>query len=193
MFILEVFTGTLLILHYVPTSGGAYQSVQDIAHVVPYGFLVRNLHYWCGQVMVGLVVLHMVRVFLTGSYASPRRMNWIIGVLLLVSTVLVDFSGYLLVWDARSLLAWTVARNLLETIPTVGGGDGCPALRAGGGRRPSDSEALRVAYLPDPFAHDTLDDLAFLADSKGRRDLRTSLDFTARVSERRMRVYCFEK
>ncbi len=120
MFALELFTGALLLFHYVPTRAGAYLSIQDITHLVPYGFFIRNLHYWCGQAMVVLVVLHMVRVFITGSYAHPRRFNWIIGIMLLVGTVMVDFTGYLLVWDDRGLWAWTIARNLVMTVPLAG-------------------------------------------------------------------------
>lgn len=120
MFVLEIVTGLLLVLHYAPSAKGAYPSIQEITHVVPYGFFVRNLHYWCGQVMVVLVALHMVRVFVTGSYAHPRRLNWIIGLGLLVITLVVDFTGYLLVWDDRSLWAWTIARHLAQTLPGVG-------------------------------------------------------------------------
>jgi quinol-cytochrome oxidoreductase complex cytochrome b subunit len=120
LFLLEIITGLLLALRYVPTLQAAYGSIQDITHVAPYGFFVRNLHYWAGQAMVGLVGLHMVRVFWTGSFAPPRSFNWIIGLMLLVGTLLVDFTGYILVWDDRSLWAMTIARNLLETIPLMG-------------------------------------------------------------------------
>jgi quinol-cytochrome oxidoreductase complex cytochrome b subunit len=122
MFIIETVTGILLILHYVPTPTNAYPSVQSITHVVPYGFFVRNLHYWCGQFMVVLVVLHMVRVYVTGAFQAPRRFNWVIGMMLFVLTFLVDFTGYLLVWDDRGLWAWTIARNLAQTVPLVGSG-----------------------------------------------------------------------
>ena len=124
MFLLETLTGILLLLHYMPTAGGAYASMQDIAHVVPYGFFLRNIHYWAGQIMVGLVGLHMIRVFWTGSFAAPRQFNWIIGLMLLAGALLVDFTGYLLVWDARSLWAWTIARNLCGTVPVIGGAVG---------------------------------------------------------------------
>jgi quinol-cytochrome oxidoreductase complex cytochrome b subunit len=124
MFVLEAVTGVLLMFHYVPTVSGAYLSVQDITHTVPYGFFLRNLHYWCGQVMVVLVVLHMVRVFVTGSYGPPRRLNWLIGLGLLAGTLLVDFTGYLLVWDDRALWARTIARNLAETVPWLGSAAG---------------------------------------------------------------------
>lgn len=120
VFMIELVTGVLLTLRYVPTVASAYPSIQEITHVAPYGFFVRNLHYWAGQAMVALVVLHMVRVFWTGSFAPPRDFNWMIGILLLVGTFLVDFTGYVLVWDDRSLWAWTIARNLSETIPGLG-------------------------------------------------------------------------
>ena len=120
MFLIETLTGVLLLLHYIPTAGRAYASIQDIMYVVPYGFFLRNIHYWAGQIMVGLVGLHMVRVFWTGSFARPRQFNWIIGLMLLVGTLLVDFTGYLLIWDARSLWAWTIARNLCGTAPVIG-------------------------------------------------------------------------
>jgi len=120
MFVLELGTGLLLVFHDTPTSGGAYASIQEITHVVPYGFFVRNVHYWCGQGMVVLVALHMARVFVTGSYADPRRLNWVVGLGLLVITLLVDFTGYLLVWDDRSLWAWTIARNLAQALPLLG-------------------------------------------------------------------------
>lgn len=70
--------------------------------------------------MVILVVLHMVRVFWTRSYLPPRRFNWLIGVILLALVFLVDFTGYLLVWDERALWAWTIARNLTEKVPLLG-------------------------------------------------------------------------
>ena len=120
LFLLESITGVLLLLRYVPTVQSAYGSVQEITYVAPYGFFLRNFHYWAGQGMVALVVLHMVRVFWTRSYAPPRHLNWIIGLMLLMGTLLADFTGYILVWDDRSLWAWTIARNLSESIPFVG-------------------------------------------------------------------------
>jgi len=120
MFALEVVSGALLMLYYVPAPAGAYLSIQEITYVAPYGFFIRNIHYWAGQVMVGLVVLHMIRVFITGSFAPPRQWNWVIGLSLLVGTLVVDFTGYLLVWDDRSLWAWTIARNVADSAPVVG-------------------------------------------------------------------------
>lgn len=120
MFVLEIATGMLLMFQYMPTGSGAYASIQNITFMAPYGFFIRNLHYWLGQFMVIFVVLHMIRVILTGSYAPPRRFNWTIGLVLLVVTVFVDFTGYILVWDDRSLWAWTIARNLVQSVPVAG-------------------------------------------------------------------------
>lgn len=119
-FLIEVLTGLLLMLHYQPSASNAYASVQKITHLAPYGSVIRNIHYWGGQAMVVVVCLHMTRVFWTGSYEEPRRLNWIVGVACLILTVLVDFTGYLLVWDDRALVAWTIARNILEMIPLIG-------------------------------------------------------------------------
>ena len=141
MFLIETVTGVLLLLHYIPTAGGAYTSVQDIIHVIPYGFFLRNIHYWAGQIMVGLVGLHMVRVFWTRSFAPPRQFNWIIGLMLLVGTLLIDFTGYLLVWDARSLWAWTIARNLCGTAPVIGTATGSVLF---GPEQSSDAVTIRI-------------------------------------------------
>jgi quinol-cytochrome oxidoreductase complex cytochrome b subunit len=141
MFLIETVTGVLLLLHYIPTVGGAYTSMQDIIHVIPYGFFLRNIHYWAGQIMVGLVGLHMVRVFMTGSFAPPRQFNWIIGSMLLVGTLLIDFTGYLLVWDARSLWAWTIARNLCATVPVIGAATGSVLF---GPEQVSDAVLIRI-------------------------------------------------
>lgn len=120
MFLIEMLTGALLTLHYFPSISNAYPSVQRVVHFAPYGFVFRNIHYWGGQAMVILVLIHMVRVFLTQSYLSPRQLNWIIGVTLLCLVFFEDFTGYLLVWDGRAYWAWTIARNLTTKIPAVG-------------------------------------------------------------------------
>lgn len=72
--------------------------------------------------MVVLVVLHLIRVFVAGAYSDVRKFNWVIGMLLLALTLFVDFTGYLLVWDDRSLWAWTIARNLASLTPIAGSG-----------------------------------------------------------------------
>lgn len=120
LFILEALSGFLLMLHYQPSVLNAYASIQKITHIYPYGWVIRNIHYWAGQAMVFAVLFHMMRVFWTGSYSDPRQFNWVIGSVCLVLTLLVDFTGYLLIWDDRALWAWTIARNVVEIIPLVG-------------------------------------------------------------------------
>lgn len=120
MFFIELVTGILLAIQFIPTASAAYRSVSEITTVIPFGFFVRNVHYWAGQLMVVFVTLHALRVVITGAYVPPRHFNWLIGVALLVFTLFVDFTGYLLIRDARADLALTIARKLAESIPLVG-------------------------------------------------------------------------
>lgn len=120
LFFVELVSGLLLMLHYQPSVQGAYPTVQKITHIVPYGWVMRNIHYWAGQAMVVVVLFHMIRVFWTKSYLHPRQFNWVVGFACLILTVFIDFTGYLLVWDDRALWAWTIARNVVEIVPLVG-------------------------------------------------------------------------
>ena len=97
--------------YYRPTIEWAYHDMLDLRDVVSFGVL-REIHRWGGHAMVIAVMLHMYRVFLTGSYKPPREFNWCIGVLLLVLTFAFSFTGYLLPWDQLSLWAVTVGANL---------------------------------------------------------------------------------
>jgi quinol-cytochrome oxidoreductase complex cytochrome b subunit len=91
--------------------------------------------------MVIFTGLHMIRVYVSSAYAPPRRLNWIIGVALLVLTLFIDFTGYLLVWDSRSFWAWTIARNLAEHVPLMGS---FMAAILFGGPDPSDYVLVRI-------------------------------------------------
>ncbi len=115
LFAVLAFTGILEMFLYVPTPEKANESVKLIAYVAPYGWLLRNMHYWAGQAMVVAVTLHLVRVVLTGGYKG-RRSNWLIGIGLLVLVLLIDFTGYVLRWDERAIWALTVGTNLLRSI-----------------------------------------------------------------------------
>ena len=87
---------------------------------VPMGMFMRNLHRWGAHAMVITVWLHMLRVFLTGSYKEPRAFNWGVGVVLLVSTMLLSFTGYLLPWDQLAIWAVTVGTNMARATPFAG-------------------------------------------------------------------------
>jgi quinol-cytochrome oxidoreductase complex cytochrome b subunit len=119
-FVVLAVTGALLMFHYRPTPEHAYGDIQDLTAVVPYGGLLRNAHRWAGHAMVLLVVGHLTRVFLAGAYRPPREFNWVVGVLLLVSTLVLSFTGYLLPWDQLAYWAVTVGTNMAAAAPVVG-------------------------------------------------------------------------
>jgi len=120
LFLILCVTGVLELFYYIPTADGANESLRWIAHVIPYGWLIRNVHFWAGQLMVIIVGLHMARVVFTGAYKRPRRLNWLIGLALLVLTGLLDFTGYVLRWDEGTSWALLVGTNLLREVPLIG-------------------------------------------------------------------------
>lgn len=115
-------TGLLEMYYYVPTPEEAAVSIQAITSLVPFGGLVRGLHYWSAQFLVIAMTVHLLRVALTGAYAPPRRGNYLIGLGLFVLILLLDFTGYVLRWDEGIRWALVVGANLLRTIPGIGEG-----------------------------------------------------------------------
>jgi quinol-cytochrome oxidoreductase complex cytochrome b subunit len=111
-FVIATVTGILLMIYYTPSTELAYNSVKDIHYIVPTGRFIRNLHRWSAHVMVITVILHAVRVFLTASYKKPREFNWLIGLGLLVVTLGLSFTGYLLPWDQLAFWAATIGANI---------------------------------------------------------------------------------
>ncbi len=120
MFLLESFTGILLMFYYRPVPEYAYLDMKLLEHTVNFGMFLRNIHRWGGHAMVILVMLHMLRVFLTSSYKPPREFNWVVGVNLLVITLLLSFTGYLLPWDQIALWAITVGTRMAAATPFLG-------------------------------------------------------------------------
>jgi cytochrome b6 len=120
MFILLTITGVFLMFYYVPDTRSAFQNIKDLQYAIYFGNLMRNLHRWAAHAMVFLVWLHMTRVFLTGAYKPPREFNWVVGVLLLVLTLLLSWTGYLLPWDQLALWAVTVGSKMAEASPLIG-------------------------------------------------------------------------
>ncbi len=119
-FLVLTVSGVLLMFYYVPSVTQAYQDIKDLQTVVFAGQFLRNMHRWAAHAMVIVVFLHMCRVFYTRAYRPPREFNWVIGVLLLVVTFLLSFSGYLLPWDQLSFWAVTVGTNIAKATPFVG-------------------------------------------------------------------------
>ena len=120
VYITLVFTGTLLMFYYHPSKVVAFRDILYLEHDVPFGKLLRNMHRWGAHLMVIMVELHMFRVFLTGSYKKPREFNWVVGVLLLVLTLLLSFTGYLLPDDQLGFWAVTVGTNMARATPLLG-------------------------------------------------------------------------
>ncbi len=114
-FLITVVTGVLLMFYYKPYPGVAYDSIKDIHFVVPTGRFMRNLHRWAANVMVVTVILHMARVFYTAAYRKPREFNWLVGLGLLVTTLALSFTGYLLPWDQLAYWAITIGANIAQS------------------------------------------------------------------------------
>jgi cytochrome b6 len=120
LFVVLVVTGVLLMLYYQPAIPNAYQNMKDLQYVVSNGMFLRNMHRWAAHLMVIAVFLHMLRVFYKGAYRQPREFNWVIGVFLLLLTLLLSYTGYLLPYDQLSYWAVTVGANIVKYIPVVG-------------------------------------------------------------------------
>jgi quinol-cytochrome oxidoreductase complex cytochrome b subunit len=119
LFIVLGITGVIEMFLYVPTLESAHESIRQITFLAPGGWLLRNMHFWAGQLMVVAVILHMTRVVLSGGYKG-RRLNWLIGSALLALTLVFNFTGFVLRWDADTSWALMVGTNLVQSIPLVG-------------------------------------------------------------------------
>jgi len=113
-------TGILEVFYYIPTPDQAAQSIQTLTFLVPFGGLVRNLHFWAAQFLVVVCLLHLLRVIFTGAYLPPRRFNYVLGMGLFVLAVLLDFTGYVLRWDEGIHYALIAGTNLIKSIPLIG-------------------------------------------------------------------------
>ena len=154
----QALTGVILAMYYKPSSEIdpatgkpiAYTSIEHITSDVTLGWLVRGMHRWGASVFVILMFLHMGRVFLFGAYKYPRELNWIVGVLILLTGMLVDFTGYLLPWDQTAYWATIVGINLNGTAPFAG--PWLAQFLAGGAEISSDALAkwysLHMLLLP---------------------------------------------
>ncbi|MDX2000682.1 MAG: cytochrome b N-terminal domain-containing protein [Thermoanaerobaculia bacterium] len=120
LFIILVASGVLLMFYYVPSTEQAHNRMLDLSGTVAFGGLLRNMHRWAAHGMVAIVLLHMARVFFTGSYKPPREFNWVVGIVLLLLTLFASFTGYLLPWDQLAFWAITVGTAIAAYAPVVG-------------------------------------------------------------------------
>jgi quinol-cytochrome oxidoreductase complex cytochrome b subunit len=117
---IQIVTGILLTIYYVPTPDHAYDSVQYITTQIPAGWFIRGLHHWGASAMIVLVILHMLRIIYYGAYKFPRELTWFTGVFLLLVVVGFGFTGYLLPWDQKAYWATTVGTRIAGTPPVIG-------------------------------------------------------------------------
>jgi quinol-cytochrome oxidoreductase complex cytochrome b subunit len=152
LFIVETITGIYLMIWYAPTPERAYTDMIRLLSAVPFGQVMRDVHRLGAELMVAIVTLHMVRTYLTGSYKPPRQFTWFTGVVLLVLTLFLSFSGYLLPWDQLAFWAVTIGTSMAEAVPPQVVGEtvnllarGAPDIGANGLMR---FYLLHVLFLP---------------------------------------------
>ena len=121
LFVVQIVTGILLAFYYQPAPETAYQSVERITNEVNYGWYFRSVHKWGATLMIAAVILHQMRVYFTAAYRKPREINWMIGMCLLLCTLMIGFTGYSLVFEQLSYWGATVAANISDQVPLVGG------------------------------------------------------------------------
>jgi quinol-cytochrome oxidoreductase complex cytochrome b subunit len=144
LFVVLTVTGILLMLYYHPAVPQAYRDMKDLRFVVSNGVFLRNLHRFAAQAMVLLVFWHMFHVFYRGGYRPPHEFNWVVGVVLLLITLFLSYTGYLLPWDQLAFWAITVGTNIISAMPVLGSYVRFQLL---GGHLVSDNALLRFYVL----------------------------------------------
>ena len=120
LFVMQGLTGIFLTVYYTPSPDHAYDSIQYIMNDLAFGWLIRGIHHWGASLMVLVVFIHMVRVFVTASFKYPRELTWLIGIGLLLLTVGMGFTGYLLPWHQQAYWATTVGTRIAGSVPFIG-------------------------------------------------------------------------
>jgi ubiquinol-cytochrome c reductase cytochrome b subunit len=118
--LLQIATGIFLTFYYSPSAATAWESTKYIIDKVPAGQLVLSLHYWGATAMIAFMMMHMLQVLLWGAYKKPRELQWIVGVILFIVTLVLGLTGYLLPWDLNALLASKVAIQIAGSAPIAG-------------------------------------------------------------------------
>ncbi len=154
LFIVQVFTGILLLLYYRPGADSAYESVRFIQNKVGFGWLFRSIHSWSANLMVFFIFVHMFSTFFTRAYRKPRELTWITGFILLALAMLFGFSGYLLPWNELAFFATKVGTDIAGAVPLIG--NAIKVLLRGGedvtGGTLTRFYGIHVAMVPALFA-----------------------------------------
>jgi len=117
---IQIMTGILLLLYYTPSIDGAHESIQFIMSQVKFGWLIRSVHSWTANILVGVIFVHMFSAYFLKAYRRPRELTWITGFLLLVIFLAFGFSGYLLPWNELSYFATRVGTDIAGSLPLIG-------------------------------------------------------------------------
>jgi len=120
LFIIQVLTGILLLLYYTPSIASAHESIEYIMSHVKFGWLIRSVHSWTANILIGAIFIHMFSSFFLKAYRPPRELTWISGFFLLLVFLAFGFSGYLLPWNELSFFATRVGTDIAGTIPLIG-------------------------------------------------------------------------
>ena len=120
LFGMQAITGIILAMYYKPDPNTAFGSIAHITNEVTWGWMVRGMHKWGASAMIVIVFLHMGRVFIWGAYKYPRELTWVTGAMLLMMTMMMGLTGYLLVWDQKAYWATVVAVNIFAAAPILG-------------------------------------------------------------------------
>ena len=155
IFVVLTITGILLMFYYRPVPDQAFTDIIDLREQVPLG-IMREIHRWGAHCMVLTTWLHMLRVFMTGSYNPPREFNWAVGGILMTLTLFLSFTGYLLPWDQLAIWAVTVGTNMARATPFMGNeGPGASLLAIGDLNLVHSASDVRFALLGGRFVGET--------------------------------------
>src|ERR1700739_777013 len=121
LLLLQIVTGILLAIVYVPSGANAWHNLQMINHDLPLGWFLRGMHFWGSNFMVAVVLIHMAQVFLFGAYKFPRELTWIIGVFLLLMTLGMAFTGQVMRFDQDAYWGLGIGASIVSRVPLVGG------------------------------------------------------------------------
>jgi len=120
LFLIQIVSGTLLSLYYKPSPDQAFESVRYIMTEVDFGWLIRSVHSWSANLLIGVLFLHLLTAYMMRAYRRPRELTWVTGTLLLAVFMTFGFSGYLLPWNQLAFFATRVGTAIAGSVPFIG-------------------------------------------------------------------------